>query len=731
MRKGIFGDAAGPAARKDRNMSPRLRNIGGIALILFGAAFGAARTSPAGQKEAAAPKRFRLDVVASAEGKPAADLKPADLDLAEDGRKVPIRSIEFVPPGPEKRLAVILHDMNLWIKNVQRDKDELSAELIALARSGISLMIIRLDAPSGLGVLQPFTRDEDLIRKAVAEALRKTGMSESYEDLGGRISGAPAMEGIVRDEKQNLLLAYYFTKRQRFERTIGGLLSACSLLAPEPGRKSVLLISGGIPDISSSSRTDVDRAGTSTLEERRATLDAVHERARQTITRARLFDPFGLLKDEPFEEGDQVLGRLVQFSNAMNVSFYALDPGDFTKSVFTLSSEFARPEVTDTESIQSETRAKEVQTLRSVADGTGGRLFRGSNKFEEMKKTLAADLEGYYALAFRAEDRKPDGKYHRLEVKPVRKGLDLLFRGGYREIPTEEAEALRIISAYYAPDVVRGIPFGGLFAAVLDASEKWRSWIGLALPVKPLFVETVRKDASAKFSLYISLRNRDQAAPAFTTKVDIPIRLSDAQRESLSKMISLWSFLKGPDLAVSAAGYDAVLVLHDKETGEIGGWSGSVAAPDLKRDDKGAVFAAVLGSVAANPKGRPGTLELDARSGGLDFNDMRFYPRVTNIFTGGQDAWIFLQAHFPLRREKDAVAPQFMAFHDQGPAQSLTGGLVSEIWNEKSKVWSGVYRLALGGLAGGEYALEVTFPAWGDGIDISTQVKLLRGVPGR
>jgi VWFA-related protein len=707
-------------------MTRHRSNTAGIFLLLAVALAGAIAADPvAPQRDTAASKRFRLDVVASSEGKPAVDLKPADLELVEDGRKVPIRSLEFVPAGSEKRLVVVLHDMNLWIKNVQRDKDELSTELVALVRSGISLMIVRLDSPGGLKVLQPYTRDEELIGKVVTETLRKTGINESYEDLGNRSSET------VSGTADSLLLSYYFDKRQRFERAIGGLLSACSLLGAEPGRKSVLLVSGGIPDISSSSRTDIERAGTATLDDRRATMDAIHERARQTTTQTRLFDPFGLLKDERFEQGDQVLGRFVQFANAMNVAFYALDPGVFTKSVFTLSSEFARPEATESESIQAETRAKEVQTLRDVADGTGGRLFRGSNKFEDMKKSIAADLEGYTVLSFRSETQKPDGKYHRLEVKPVRPGLDLLARAGYREVPAAEGNALRLISAYYSPDVYRGVPFDGLFAPVYDDSGQWRSWIGLALPAKPLFVDIERKSSSAEFSLYISVKDRDQAARAFTGKLNIPVRLTDSQRESLARMTSLWSYFKGPDLAPSMTGYDAVFVIQDPDTGEIGGWNGTIAAPDLKRDAQGAFLSAVLGSVASNPNGKAGMLSLDSRAGVLDFNDLRFFPRVTNLYTGGQDAWVFLQAHFPLRREKDAVAPQFLAFREDGPPLAMTGKLVSEIWNAKAMVWSGIFRLALGGLEGGAYALEITFPAWREGSDLTAEVKLVRGVPER
>jgi VWFA-related protein len=698
-------------------------------LALIGSQALAATAPPAGQKRSAPSGRYRLDLVAVSDGKPVMDLTAADLELLEDGKKVPIRSLAFVPASPGKRLAVIFHDMNLWIKNVQRDKDDISEEILGLARTGVELMIIRLDSPGGLKVLQPFTRDESLLRRAMAAALEKVGMNESYEDLGGRLGESLGSDTIVRDEKQNLLLSYYYTKRQRFERTIGGLMTACCVLRSFPGRKSVLLVSGGIPDISSSSRTDITRNSADAKADGRATMDAIHDRARQTMTQSRLFDPFGLLKEERFEQGDEVLARLIQFSNAMNVSIYALDPGVFTKNVFVLSSEFARPEATESESIQSETRAKEVQALREVADSTSGRLFRGANKFDELKTSLGADLEGYYELAFKPETQRPDLAYHKIEVRTARRDVDLRSRTGYREYSAEETKNLLLISAYYNPTLFTGLPFDGTFVPFFDPSGKWESWIGLALPVGPLFIETPRSSAVSTFSLYLSFREREQDSRGFTAKIEIPVRMTDNLRNSLPNLSHLWSYFKGPDLAAQKSGYDVVYILQDMQTGEIGGWSGTLAAPDLRGDEKGTVLNRVLGSIAANPQAKGDEPVLDAKNGVLNFKDIRFYPRITDAFSPGQDAWVFLQAHLPLRKDKDMLAPQFMAFRGGVLPRVVSAKIIAESWNVKTKIWSGVCRLGLAPLDPGEYDLEITIPGWVEGTDLMTEVRLTKMGP--
>ena len=453
-------------------------------------------------------------------------------------------------------------------------------------------------------------------------------------------------------------------------------------------------------------------------------MDAIHERARQTATRSRLFDPFGLLKGESFEQSDQVLDRLVHFSNAQNISIYALDPGVFTKNVFMLSSESARPELAESDSIQSEERAKEVQSLRGVAEGTGGLLFRGAKKFEDLKHYLGADLEGYYELAFKSEAQKPDGTYHKIAVKTSRTDVDLRYRKGYREDTPEEAKKMLLVSAYYSPDLFHDLPFEGLFIPFVNESGKLESWVSLALPVKPLFIDSSRAlSPVTTFSLFVWLREREQGSKGFSFNINIPVKMTDALRQALPNMSHIWSFFKGPELAFKKTGYDVVYVLHDPQTREIGGWSSALAVPDLRRDDRGFVVNRVLGSIDSSPQGKGVALALNPKSGTLDFKEVRFYPRVTNRFSAEDDAWIFLQVYLPSKKDKGSVSPQFAVAREGATPQELVGPIIVESWNAKTKIWSGICRLGLSSVALGEHVLRITIPAESGGNDLTAEMR--------
>ena len=707
------------------------------------ASAGKAALFPASSKQKGASpagiKRFKVDVVALKDGLPVVDLAPSDFDLFEDDEKVPLHSVSYVPAASRKRLAVIFHDMNLWIKNVQRDKDDITEELVALSHLGIEMTLMRLDSPGGLRIIQPLTRDETLIRKASAAALDKVGMNESYDALGIRVMEFEGAEALIQKEARNQLLSFYYTKRLRFEKTVGGLMAACFGLLDSPGRKSVLLISGGIPDISSASRTAISQstaeAGlTATSDQKRETLDAIHDRSQQTPIRSRVFDPFGLLKGETFERGDQVLKKLIQFSNTLNVSIYSLDPGVFTRNVFVLTPEFVRPEQgTSSDSVLNEDRAREVQNLREISEGTSGLLFRGADKFSEMKRGLGSDLEGYYELEFQAEGKKPDGKYHKITVKTSREDVDLRFRKGYRELTPDEAKNMLLVSAYYSPELFSSLPFQALFVPVVEGSGKIASWITLALPVKPVFLETARASSpQTTFTLNVWLREHDEEKRGFATDIGIPVKMTDSLRASLPSLSHLWTYFKGPELAPKKTAYDAILVLQDAATGEIGGWSSPVVVPDLRSRDQAAMVGCVLGSVAENsPAGQAReAVFINPKNGTLEFGGVRFYPRVTNRFTAGQDAWVFIQAYLPLRKGKDAVSPRFMAVLNGAGASPgpMAGEIISEFWNDRAKVWSGLSRLELGMLADGEYVLKVELPASPEagGMDLTSEIRFIK-----
>ena len=79
--------------------------------------------------------------------------------------------------------------------------------------------------------------------------------------------------------------------------------------------------------------------------------------------------------------------------------------------------------------------------MAELADGTGGTFFHNSNDLGEGFRNLAAAPEFVYLLEMSLQGVKPNGRYHRLNVKVDQPGLKLQARRGYfAPIPTKEKD---------------------------------------------------------------------------------------------------------------------------------------------------------------------------------------------------------------------------------------------------------------------------------------------------
>jgi VWFA-related protein len=75
--------------------------------------------------------------------------------------------------------------------------------------------------------------------------------------------------------------------------------------------------------------------------------------------------------------------------------------------------------------------AAQEDIMESLAYGTGGTFFHNSNDLDTGFKSLTEAPEVVYVLELSLDNIKPDGTYHRLNVKVDRDGFELQARRGY------------------------------------------------------------------------------------------------------------------------------------------------------------------------------------------------------------------------------------------------------------------------------------------------------------
>jgi len=138
-------------------------------------------------------------------------------------------------------------------------------------------------------------------------------------------------------------------------------------------------------------------------------------------------DPFTQQQkqNEEFADADlaRELGELTRQANRANVTMYTIDPrglvgmGDIDEQVDPQQwSEFVR---------------KSQDSLRVIAEETGGIAVVNQNDFSKALKRIDAETSDYYVLGYYSKNPDPTKRRRQIEVKVTRKGANVWFRKEY------------------------------------------------------------------------------------------------------------------------------------------------------------------------------------------------------------------------------------------------------------------------------------------------------------
>jgi len=107
-----------------------------------------------------------------------------------------------------------------------------------------------------------------------------------------------------------------------------------------------------------------------------------------------------------------------------NVTIYPIDPRGLTPDGGLGEDESAPV-------IDSVARMNTTQSLRALAEVTGGFALVNSNSFDATFSRIVRENSTYYVIGYSSTNDKRDGRYRRLEVRVKRPGLQVRARAGY------------------------------------------------------------------------------------------------------------------------------------------------------------------------------------------------------------------------------------------------------------------------------------------------------------
>lgn len=424
-------------------------------------------------------------VVRDKKGRLVKDLKETDFTVTDAGQTRPIKSFRIVEGteavsasggrtqlDPLRQLRLITLVFQGGDQNAKKLARDAALELIKqeLAQN-VYVSVMAID--HRLQAIQPFTNDRQLLRKAIGRAT--ASVSDYTSDTAQVRSGLEQMLGPMQGGDSSA------TGR-------ANALSSAAANASGPGAANSSGSTAAMAQLMLNILQGA-QADESTDESRRSVfplLDLVKEQYRLPGRKTILYFSGGF----PIVQGtEDPFKQIISIANRANVSFYSIDINGLTTGVgFGLStgSDMATRSTTSStasgasgalneaaaasrsnasssttgitaEQAQAVDKAMDAgkgdtqQTIRMLAEQTGGVLIANANDFRAPIRKVTEDVQSFYEITYDPQIQKYDGAFHKVFVKTDIADLKVQSRAGYFALPPNLTQGGQLLAAYEVP----------------------------------------------------------------------------------------------------------------------------------------------------------------------------------------------------------------------------------------------------------------------------------------
>ena len=423
----------------------------------------------------------RVDVIVNdRQGNPVHDLKQEDFEVTEDGKPQAIQTFKLInvtedtgvgsdPPREVRNaideqveaarddvrlFAIFLDDYHVRLENSMR------------AREVLAQFVENQFQPKDLaGIMYPLWSINDVMltrnRRQIAGAIREfTGRKFDYTPRNAfeerYVHYVPTIEA-ERIRNQVTLTA------------LKGLIIRLGGL--REGRKAIVLISEGFTNVLPAQMNDQISTcnGAPCGNQPRPRPDPVggaNSPMQQRIESQEFFLQADMMSD---------IKMVTDLANRYNCAIYAVDPRGLAPFEYDLSTA-GQAAVSLTKNTQMLDTT--MDTLRVLADETDGRAIVNSNDLDRGLRQIVRDTSAYYLLGYTSAVTT-DGKFHKLNVRVKRQGLQVRARSGYMAMSASEVErAMAPKKAGPPPAITQAL--GTLAVSAQQRRNPIRSWIGMS-----------------------------------------------------------------------------------------------------------------------------------------------------------------------------------------------------------------------------------------------------------
>ncbi len=377
-------------------------------------------------------------VVTDSKGRQVGDLKPEDFEVFVDGRPQKITNFSYVvlqapsptpssgpqpaprtpyvPPAPLRRedvrrtIALVVDDLGLSFESTAHLRGALKEFVDEQTGPGDLVAILR--TAGGVGPLQEFTSDKRLLYAAI-EHMRwrpwgRGGIGAFAPIEAGDPLSSQAPGGRPRMRTSSLMRRLLDQRETEFREdifaagTLGAIQYVVRGMRSLPGRKSVILLSDGIP--------------------------------------IRLHGDY-------FSRVLDALRRLIDDANRSSVVIYAVDARGLMTTGATAeddTSELFPGQVIEQLQARRDYLLDSQAGMAYLAEETGGYFIKNTNDLSGGVGNILGDLSAYYLIGFKPPPETfralaGHAAFHKIKVKLNVPGLRIRYRKGFLGIPDEES----------------------------------------------------------------------------------------------------------------------------------------------------------------------------------------------------------------------------------------------------------------------------------------------------
>lgn len=652
------------------------------------------------------------------------DLKLGDFELYDNGKRQDIKFMEFVGANIGKRvegappvlpggvrpdvpssgvsatdlkrvIAFVVDDLTIPNDDLTRVRDLLMDFVDHQMLDGDLVAIIPV--VGGNGLLEQYTSDKGLLRRAIRtinpRAHPFSGNGPGFTPADAMPSAA-ASEGTPNTNDAGVatgLDAETTTDDvNKGFRTLMSLMTTNAVitsLKPLPGRKSVVLFSGGLPLYQASESGLVIDRGTQEIlpvQEIRplfgdvaALIHAITDNASRSGVVVHTMDVRGL-QSTPGIRG---------FRDTEGKSALGMSAGGQSVGGGGENPTFGR--TPDWALLSGPDALAGAQGLRTLANSTGGIASVNTNNFRGGLDKILTRSQGYYLLGY-SPGEKFDAKFHKISVKVRRDGAHIYARDGYiaREDQPDSSVSTkedRVLKAALSPLTKTELNISTLVQHVYLPTGKAKLDIHLFIDPQSLhFTQSPEGRYQDSFDVAGFVFDQTGKARGGFSETVSPNLTPDEYKKTLAAGLSDSATTELPP-----GFYQLRVVVRENETGRIGTTSRYLEVPDLAKKQL-TMSSLFVFSVDPNQTGTTGVVPLRAlrqisRSRELRYAAVIYNPKLsggppqlrTQVFITQGSKVLFQEPEQPL----------------SGPMSGVQIGKVGQVG--LSKVTPGHYVLTL------------------------------------